>query len=236
MVNEEERHLILQMIESGKISAEDGLRLLDALGEEEPQTPEEGAGEPYQEPALLENLAGLSDGDSSAYSAHPQAEAAEASESTHTSPPRLPEMDKWRRFWMVPMWIGVGVVVLAGWWMFSAQQNSGYGFWFYCSWVPFMLGLALMVLAWQSRSARWLHIRVHQKSGEWPQKIAISFPLPTRLTGWFLRNFGSKIHGLEHTSVDELLVALENTTSSDNPLYISVDEGEDGEKVQVFIG
>jgi len=92
------------------------------------------------------------------------------------------------------------------------------------------------VLAWQSRTARWLHLRIQQKEGEWPHNIAISFPLPIRLTAWFFRLFGNKIPGLQGTSVDEMIMALDNTTSPGNPLYVKVEEGEDGERVEVFIG
>jgi hypothetical protein len=56
------------------------------------------------------------------------------------------------------------------------------------------------------------------------------------LAAWFLRTFGRYIPNLEKTAADEILVALEQTTSSDSPLVVNVDEGDDGEKVQVYIG
>jgi hypothetical protein len=50
-----------------------------------------------------------------------------------------------------------------------------------------------------------------------------------------MRNFGDKIEidGLRNVPVDQLLDAIEQ---SDDPLIVNVDEGEEGEKVQVFIG
>ncbi|HSF82305.1 MAG TPA: hypothetical protein VLA49_13770 [Anaerolineales bacterium] len=246
MASDNERRFILEMIESGKISAEEGLRLIQALGEgeeadafehilETPQEPENLAARPSFQARSLQ--------DPQPPAAHFQDEPASADEDDFekgdipSGQATLPgDVDQWRRWWMIPLWVGVGFTVLAGVLMFWAQQAAGFGFWFYCSWVPFLLGLFLIVLAWQSRTARWLHLRVQQKEGEWPRNIAISFPLPIHLTAWFFRLFGNKIPGLQDTSLDEMILALDKTATPDNPLYVKVDEGEDGERVEVFIG
>jgi hypothetical protein len=82
-----------------------------------------------------------------------------------------------------------------------------------------------------------LHVRVHQEPGEWPQTIAISLPIPIRFTAWLLRIAKPYIHnhGIERANLDELILALEKT-SPDQPFYVKVDEGDSGEKVEVFIG
>jgi hypothetical protein len=43
------------------------------------------------------------------------------------------------------------------------------------------------------------------------------------------------IHNMEKTSLDEVILALEKT-SPGQPFYVKVDEGESGEKVEVYIG
>jgi hypothetical protein len=120
--------------------------------------------------------------------------------------------------------------------MLWAYQASGLSFWFGCAWLPFLLGLAVMVMAWGSRTARWLHLRVQQRPGEWPRTIAFSFPLPLRLTAWFLRSFGPYIPQLKGTGVDEMILALGRTTGPTSPLLVEVEEGENGERVQIYIG
>jgi hypothetical protein len=57
-----------------------------------------------------------------------------------------------------------------------------------------------------------------------------------RLAAWFLRLFSPFIPKLRDTGVDELILALDETTTPDNPFYVEVNEGKDGEKVQVYIG
>jgi len=61
-------------------------------------------------------------------------------------------------------------------------------------------------------------------------------PLPLRISAWFLRTFGNWIPQLRRTSVDELLVALEEGVSAENPITINVAEGERGERVEVRLG
>ena len=226
MSSESERRLILEMIQSGKITSEEGLSLLNALSD---------AGEDHsvlatdsREPEFPEMTSPGEDtfeGDTI---------TGDVLEPVNTTLP--PDVEKWRRWWMMPLWVGIAITTLGGVFMYWAQQAYGIGFWFICAWVPFLLGLGLMVMAWQSRTARWIHVRVQQPPGEWPQKIAVSFPIPLRMTAWFLRVFGGKIPGLQDTSVDELIVALGDSTSPDNPLYVEVEDDEDGERVQVYIG
>ncbi len=41
---------------------------------------------------------------------------------------------------------------------------------------------------------------------------------------------------LEKTSLDEVILALENNTSPDKPFYVEIQDDEAEERVQVFIG
>jgi SHOCT-like domain len=243
MANEEERRLILEMIANGKITAEQGLNLLQSLPADEETTDEDS--EPVFDDTSQPNFAALP------LAAVPEelppgAEQASSSESIPPVEPvddtasdqasaAMPDFARWRRFWVIPLWIGVGITVISALLLFWAQQASGVGFWFFCAGVPFTLGIVLIVLAWQSRTARWLHLRVHQSPGERPQNIAISFPLPLRLSSWFLRTFHYRIPGMEGVSLDEAMSVLDKSTSPDQPLFIKVEE-DDGERVEIYIG
>ncbi len=148
------------------------------------------------------------------------------------------DLEHWRRWWMVPMGVGIGVLLVGALLMLVAYQAGGLGFWFACASLPFAAGVLIMALAAGSRSARWLHVRVRTDPAahDWPRNIAFSFPLPIRLTAWLLRLAGPFVPHLKDHALDELILALAETTSAEAPLYVDVDEGDGGERVQVYIG
>lgn len=230
-----EQMRILKMIEDGEISPDEGAKLLQEIGEK----PSE------DQLDTLGILAKIDRGEISAdegiafferRSSIPEDEPQFYTESGETSqpPPMISEQEisKWQRWWTIPLYIGVGIVILSAFWLNSAYQNSGYGFWFFCSWIPLLLGVMLMALSWRSQTGPWIHVRVRGQN----ENVAISIPAPLGLVGWILRNFGQFIPQLERTTIDEILIALETTSNSDTPLYVVVDEGDKGEHVEVFIG
>ena len=246
MVSDDERLKILDMVEKGQISAEDAVRLLEAIGNGEAElTSEEDTAEGYPSstiPGPVEFATRIdesptSPGNSSDFVDEDTYATASESEPEIISPHEKfdPSAMKWRNFWWVPMWVGVGVTVISALFMYWAYSGSGFGFWFACSWFPFALGVMVMALAWASRSARWLHVRVYQKAGQKPERIAISLPIPLHLTAWLLRVFGKKIPNMGETSLDEVIMALD-ATSPEAPFYVEVNEGDDGERVEVYIG
>jgi hypothetical protein len=224
MTNESERIQILEMIEKGLITAEEGIRLLNSL-QPEP--------EPVDAPSI-----GASAAAESGPAPAPEVIVEEPAPDS-TAPPVPSEFEnetrKWRRWWWIPLTVGIGITVISGLLMVLAYQTSGFGFWFACLWFPLLLGVIVISLAAASRTTRWLHVRVHQEAGEWPRTIAISLPIPIRFTAWLLRIFRPYIRGLDRTSLDEVILALEKT-SPDQPFYVKVDEGESGERVEVYIG
>lgn len=222
---------ILEMVENGIITAEEGARLIQAI--EGQAEPEDLLDEPV--PFISETV---TDSSLPEEGEPPAAEAGEVFEGRSSLPLNEfdEQIDRWKRWWQIPLWVGVGITILGGLLMFWAYQASGLGFWFGCAWLPFLLGVAVMALAVGSRSSRWLHLRVHQKPGERPQTIAISFPLPLRFAAWFVRNFGHYIPQLNRDGLDEMILAVGKNTGPETPFYIEVDEGEDGEQVQIYIG
>ena len=255
MVSDSERTKILEMIESGTITAEEGLTLLKAL--DESGVPDFSTQDDFDDESIHSfEPEGNSKAVASEYSEYEEhtllpADKSVSDERDETietyagevevmpSDPAQPgaeEIQKWKRWWVIPLWLGVGITVIGGLLMYWAFSANGFGFWFACAWFPFLVGVALLALAWSSRAAPWIHVRVHQAPGEKPQKIAISFPIPVRLTSWGLRTFGHHIPHMEDINLDEMILALKDVSKDETPLIVDVDEGEDGERVQVFIG
>ena len=236
MVTESERSKILEMIESGTITAEEGMTLLNVLG-----------GESESQPDVDSNL----ENDLPESILEPEEVFVEFEEFTDetehlegeievpnpiSTPPGDEEIQKWKRWWFIPLWIGAGITVIGGLLMYWAFSANGFGFWFACAWFPFLLGVGVLALAWGSKTSPWLHVRVQQAPGETPQRIAISFPLPVGLVTWGFRMFGHYIPNMEGIDLGEIIMALKDVAKDGTPFFVDVDEGENGEKVQVFIG
>jgi len=253
--NSSNRMQILEMIEEGRLTADEGLHLLQALHRVDAEPAQTGV--KIQQVSINENWDEKTDTLSEqtteidqeiplpgmAYDSANEPLSSEAtgspdgSEPFFTSKPEvLPDQSHWKRWWMIPLWVGVGVTVFGGLFMFLAQRSSGVGLWFVCAAVPFTLGLILVVLAWQNRRSPWLHLRVQQPPGEWPEKIAFSFPLPLRPAAWFFNTFGKHIHGLEGQDMEQILRAVGEKTGPESPISIHVDDPDGGEKVDIYIG
>lgn len=224
MSYEEERRQILKMIEDGVISAEKGVQLLNALVESKgpavPETPEaEAAPSLFPPDPILEK---------------PTANSTTAVPKVNRL---LPYTARFRRWWIFLLWIGIGIVVFSALLMYLAYRSNGFGFWFACTWFPFLLGVVTLALAAIARTARWLYIRIRQKPGQLPPNITISIPLPLRLSAWFVKTFRHRLRGLDGlpNNVEGLLYALQKATPKET-LYVRVDEGENGEQVEVYIG
>lgn len=250
MASPDELRQVLTMIERNQISAEEGVRLLSAL--------QAGADLEVKEfsppPSLkLDTEREHLGSNRSVQSDFPEVKA-RPEDSTHStdgsglpgnqerasSSAEMPDLAKWRSYWLVPFGIGFATIVLAASLMYQAIENSGYGFWFYCSWLPFLLGVAVLMLGWHSRTARWLHLRIEQAKDEWPRRIAFSFPLPLRIAGTIIRIMGHRIPklkqaGLEGKQLDELILGIEKYATPETPFFIEVkEEGED--QVFIYIG
>ena len=209
-MSSEERKKILQMVQDGKISAEQAASLMRALDAD--------ADPAESEVEVLEAGASFSSERSDA----PEFEEVKA---------------RARRFAMIPLWIGVFISVGSAWAIYAVQQSAGINFWFFCLLVPFLLGVLLIVLGAGGPSSKWLYVNVdRRKANDGPRNITLGFPLPLGLTAWFLRTFGHSIRGMQNTNVDEIIQILDATGKSGAPLIINANDNDDGEHVQVYIG
>jgi len=210
MSSSQEQKQILKMVEDGKINAQEALKLIQAL----------------KSPAVKGEII-----------------PADVSPFGSGSGPAEPDPHDFediagnaRRLWEIFMWIGVSVVVLSAYWLYTLVVASNYGFWFYCALVPFLFSVSLLALFTSGRTSRWFYVNVEQPHNEWPRNITFGLPLPLGLAGWFLRNFGHSIEGLNQAAADEILEFLSNGFSSKEPVIVNVNEDHGGERVQVYIG
>ncbi len=211
---------ILNQVRSGELSVEVGAIQLQELEMRASILPSANMDTPDQQSM-------------SASGGQPSASAAEVS-----SPPVEEDFSQnlgadlgwWKKAWLIPFWAGTGILVLGaillGW-----AYSSRHFFWFYCSWLPMLLGLLVLFLGWWSQNARWVHVRVNDANGS---RVAISMPLPLRLTGWALRVFGRFIPNMEERVLESMPDLFHALAKEKSPMTVEVDE-KDGSRVRVYI-
>lgn len=142
--------------------------------------------------------------------------------------PDLP--NRWRYWWVVPFSIGFAAAV-TGW---GLGQLGGW--WWVCAGPLLVVGVITMILSAATNRSPWVHIRVKIRENKWPRRIAISLPLPlgliTRIISWR----GLSNAGLDETAIDDLILALEGSISTEVPIYVEVDAGKSGEHIKIFLG
>lgn len=244
-----EKLKILDLIDKGEISPEEGARRLQELKEQPGQEEEHTSNH-------LEILEKIERGEITPDEgvqhlnevAQPEAPADSAPQQTsgpthREMPPDMQEqIKKWQSWWMIPAWIGISLILLGAWWMSTSYQNAGgVNFWFFCAWLPLLIGIALAAFSWPSPNRTWLHVRVREDKDDRQTRVNISMPLPLKLASWGFRTFKHYIPSdvrtkLDDTAIDEVLESLGTSAAQGNPLYVQVDEGDGTEKVEVFIG
>jgi hypothetical protein len=59
--------------------------------------------------------------------------------------------------------------------------------------------------------------------------------MPLNLAKWFFSTFGDKVTGLKDQPIGDIPSILDNL-SPEEPFYLHVNDDEDGEEVEIFIG
>jgi hypothetical protein len=250
-MTDQEREQILKMIENGTISPEDGLKLMRTLD----QTPAEDEVTAGDAEAGAGKRSGSEAGTGQKTSTQGEGQEALGDQSRFETDARISRVKSTvRRLWQIPLWIGVLITLLGAWGMYSLVQVSKLNFWFYCLNVPLLiLGVLVILAAVGSRKARWIFVDVHQKPGEKPGRIFLGFPLPLKFAAGLMRiiqqlfpHLALEIDGdkgrpgkdgnIKIDGIVRIMELVDKGFTGDEPLVVNVDEGEEGERVQVYIG
>lgn len=215
----DERMQILRMIEEKRITPDEGAKLLEALVAEEEND--------------RQQTTDASDGGAGILPSGTEIPTSDGEILEETSPAQAapPDFPGFGHLWLIPLAVG-GVLTTIGLGASLLIQLASPGsFFLICGLMPFLLGLGVILLAFWSRTAHWLHIRIR---GE--QRISLSFPLPLRLAGWILRLVRPYVPQLEETGLDEVILSLDEGLAGEGGFFVDVQDDEDGEHVQVYIG
>jgi hypothetical protein len=185
-----ERLQILELIEAGEISVEEGARRLDAL---------------MESPAVSET---------------PR---------TPPTPVIRPALVRW--LWQTVFWTGVALLVGGGLLVAAVYAWEFANGWLFCGWPLLAFGVLVVALGWWLQRAPWFSLRVREKGG---RRFAFAFPLPLGLVAWALRIARPFVPQLRETGVDELILAMQEELRDGRPFTVEVDEGENGEQVQIY--
>jgi hypothetical protein len=146
-----------------------------------------------------------------------------------------PQVGSW---WLVPTGIGAIVMTIGAPLLALGLSGRAATFWaLCCGWIPFLVGLTILTIGVWSRNARWLHLRIRNaQTGK--MTFAISMPLPLTLAAWVIRFVRPFVPQIQDIAVEEMIMAVRDgwTEGKDEPIFIEVQDEDDGEHVLIYIG
>ncbi len=223
MTTSEERQQVLRMVAEGKITPEEGTRLLAALSGGTPPEPDMPSAmtEPVQETSQTDQT-------------EPQQQAYTPEQEVISPPPPIDaHIPDTRHWWQVPFWIGLALLVAGAFTLAGALSSGAICLVLLCGLPLLLIGIVAVIVAWFARNGPWVHIRVkHNRPGE--RDINLSVPLD--LGVMTVRVAEPFVPQMKNTGVDDVIVSMKDNVQKDKPLIIDVNDDDDGEHVQVIVG
>lgn len=162
----------------------------------------------------------------------------EKDDAEFTEPHEVPKVHGcWKAAWSMILLGGAILTAFSAFWVYQGYQNNGFGWAFWLSWIPLVVGLFIMIGGWVLIESPWLHVGVHSKEENRDVNIVFNIPVPLGLARWVFRTFGEhmpqEVQSMDILNVlDEAEASLEKGT----PFHIQIDDETDGSKVEIFMG
>ncbi|HWQ05474.1 MAG TPA: hypothetical protein VN452_08975 [Longilinea sp.] len=158
---------------------------------------------------------------------------------TGTDPEAQPELNEdemarlksWRRWNWIPLTLFLILTGFAALWIYQGYRTGGFGWGFWLSWIPFLIGVLGIFAFW---NMKWVHVRVRDNKGGRIQRVSISVPLPLGILPWIFTTFNKYIPANVKEQQESILM-INEVLRTDEPIHIHVTEKED-EEVEIFIG
>lgn len=142
----------------------------------------------------------------------------------------------WKAAWSMFL---VGGAILAGfsaYWIYQGYTNNGFGWGFWLSWIPMVIGIGLMIFGWALMESPWMHVRVHSKEEGKKYTFIFSMPVPFNMARWVMEKFGQYMpEEVKSQEILNMLDQAENSIKNGEPFQVQVDDEKDGTKVDIFI-
>ena len=101
--------------------------------------------------------------------------------------------------------------------------------------LPFTaIGVLIAAFGLIGRYSPWVHIRVNTER-VWPRHVAFSFPLPVNELAWLVNVLGNYIPEDKRLAISEVLMAVRDQISPEQPIHVEVLGEQLGERVQVLV-
>jgi hypothetical protein len=142
----------------------------------------------------------------------------------------------WKAAWSMFL---VGGAILSGfsaYWIFQGYQNHGLSWGFWLSWIPMIIGIALMIFGWALMESPWMNVSIHSKKEGRNFTFIFSVPVPFNIARWVMEKFGQYMP--DEVKSQEILNILDQAEASikkGEPFQVQVDDDKDGSKVDISI-
>ena len=133
--------------------------------------------------------------------------------------------------WRIMFGLGVAVLAFGGLLVaraYGREELSGLTW----GWIITALGMLVLVLGWWLQRAPWFYLRVREHAGS---AFTIALPLPLGLVGWLLRVARRFVPQIRDLELSQLLAVMRDELREGRAVAITVDEGETGDQVELYV-
>ncbi len=228
---------ILEKIQSGDLSPEEAVSLIEKLKKENSEVSSQKSTMDILKEIETGELS-TSEGISMINTQKPiEILPEETFQAEMPTPEEIQNIEKW---WRIPWMVGLVLFIGSGLGMNSiVQASQGVNFWFFLLILPLLLGIMILFLTWPSENKPWIHIIIKDSNSK-KTKVKISIPLPMKFTSWMFK-FGKSFMPLhisekiDANSIELIFSEIAEGKRTGNPFHIHVDD-EDEDIVDIYIG